>query len=239
MNVVTSAMLAVALGVVPGAAASTSAFSAAAAPAAAVNDVVAPSVPEALHANVHNAGTLLFLTWAPSADNEGGSGLDEYEVFKNGERVGTVRGEAAAMPLTLGEVSTFTVRAIDKAGNVSAFSEEIIPKVIDDIAPSIPGSLKGEVDATGTAVKLTWARSGDNAGGTGIGHYMVYKGDRAWQEVDASASSTIMKIKQGEVASFTIVSIDKAGNPSEHSNAVTVDEAGNVSAVPNTPALTR
>jgi chitodextrinase len=81
-----------------------------------VADTVKPTVPAGLSAT-GSAGQVA-LSWQPSTDNVGITG---YRIYRNGSQVGSVLGNLTTFThtnLTTGTYS-YTVRAIDAAGNLS------------------------------------------------------------------------------------------------------------------------
>ncbi|GAA3881494.1 hypothetical protein GCM10022381_24690 [Leifsonia kafniensis] len=84
-------------------------------------DTTAPSVPTALAASATtSAGTTL--TWVLSTDNVAVTG---YEIYRNGALVTTIEAPATTYTdtgLTASTTYTYTVKARDAAGNVSAAS---------------------------------------------------------------------------------------------------------------------
>ncbi|MBT0995113.1 cellulase family glycosylhydrolase [Cellulomonas sp. DKR-3] len=88
-----------------------------------VTDVTPPSVPTGLTAGTATTTTLP-LTWSPATD--AGSGVDGYDVYRGTTLVGTSSTSAYTVTgLQPGTAYTFTVRARDKAGNVSARSAAV------------------------------------------------------------------------------------------------------------------
>ncbi len=84
-----------------------------------VTDTVAPSVPGNVTATVQNASSAL-VSWTASTDNVGVTG---YEIYRNGVKIGT----SATTSYTDNGLSaqtdySYTVKAFDAAGNLSAFS---------------------------------------------------------------------------------------------------------------------
>jgi chitodextrinase len=81
-----------------------------------------PSVPANLRASV-GSSTLINLSWAPSSDS---TGPVSYQVFRSGNLVGTVSAtsypDAGLAPAT---TYTYTVRAVDGAGNFSLQSSPV------------------------------------------------------------------------------------------------------------------
>jgi chitinase len=141
--------------------------------AAPTADSIAPSVPSGLAQTAANESSVS-IAWTASADNVGGSGLRGYDVFRNGTLVGSTTTTAytdSALAASTGY--TYTVRAVDVAGNASAQSAGVVasttPAATGGTAPS--GSrLTGyftqwgiynskyfvkNLDASGSASKLT------------------------------------------------------------------------------------
>jgi chitinase len=89
-------------------------------------DTVAPGVPSGLAVTAQGESSISF-QWSASSDNVGGSGLARYEVFRDGASVGTTTTTAytdSALSASTGY--TYTVRAIDNAGNASAQSSGLV-----------------------------------------------------------------------------------------------------------------
>ena len=97
-------------------------------------DTTAPSKPSNIQAfnvsNLSSAKQLVFLSWKASTD--AGSGLKEYQIFKNGVTLSGSEGsntDSSASPQNdktyyIDEgVGTYTVKAIDNAGNISTSDE--------------------------------------------------------------------------------------------------------------------
>lgn len=90
----------------------------------AVNDTQPPTAPTNLAASAHTA-TTVSLQWSASTDNIGVTG---YDIYNGGTLAGTVNGTTTAYTVTGLSPSTaytFTVKARDAAGNVSAASAAI------------------------------------------------------------------------------------------------------------------
>ena len=81
------------------------------------------------------------LTWKASTDNVG---VQSYTIYRGGVAVGTSTTPAytdTAAPLA--KTSTYTVRARDAAGNVSAVSNSVSAAVpADKTAPTLPTGLR-------------------------------------------------------------------------------------------------
>jgi chitodextrinase len=186
---------------------------------ATVADSVKPTAPSAL-SGTGTPGQVV-LNWTGSTDNVGVTG---YRIYRNGTQVGSALGNLTTFThtnLTSGTYS-YTVRAIDAAGNLSDPSNAASVTVPDSTKPSKPGSLKATA-GTGQAV-LTWKASTDNVAVTG---YRIYRGTT---QVGAVAGNVLTYTDTGVVGSlsYTVRAIDAAGNLSDPSNTATVTVADSV-----------
>jgi fibronectin type 3 domain-containing protein len=135
-------------------------------------DDTAPSVPGNVVATP--GGTTVTITWNSSTD--AASGLAGYRVFRNGVAMsgalvtGTSYTDTSPQP----SVSyTYTVRAVDVAGNESAAgTSNTITTGGDTTAPSVPATLSVAQSGAGTFT-LQWPASTDT--GSGIRGYHVYR----------------------------------------------------------------
>jgi hypothetical protein len=107
-------------------------------------DTVAPSAPTGLASPSHTTNSVA-LSWTASTDNIGVTG---YQILRGGTQVTTTSGpsytDAGLSPSTS---YTYTVKAYDAAGNVSAASS---PLTVSTSATSTPGSY--EAEATGNTL---------------------------------------------------------------------------------------
>ncbi|POM27862.1 Exoglucanase B precursor [Actinomadura rubteroloni] len=87
-------------------------------------DTTKPSVPGDVKAAVNQKDVTL--TWSASKDEDGGSGLAGYYVFQDGKQLGgLVTGTKQVVSGLANGTYTFTVKAVDKAGNVSDASSPV------------------------------------------------------------------------------------------------------------------
>ncbi len=139
---------------------------------AGTSDTIAPSTPTNLTAS-GTTQTSTNLSWTASTDNVGVTG---YNVYRGTTLLTTVTGTTyTATGLTASTAYTFTVRARDAAGNLSAASNTAnvttLANTTDTTAPSTPTlSASG---TTQTSTNLSWTVSTDNVGVTG---YNIYRG---------------------------------------------------------------
>ena len=184
-----------------------------------VTDTTAPSVPTGLTAGTTTT-TSVPLSWTASTDNTGGSGVAGYEVYRGTTLVGTTTTTSYTVTgLTAGTAYSFTVRAKDLAGNVSAASSAVSATtqtgtVTDTTAPSVPSGLTAGTTTT-TSVPLSWTASTDNVAVTG---YDVYRGTTL-VGTTTSTSYTVTGLTAATAYSFTVRAKDAAGNVSAASAA--------------------
>ena len=180
-------------------------------------DTQAPSVPTGLAAsNLTTTGVTL--TWTASTDNVGVTG---YRVFRGTTQIGTPTATTFAVTgLTASTPYSFTVRAVDAAGNVSNASSALsvtTTAVADTQAPTAPSNLQSS-NLTATGVTLTWTASTDNVGVTG---YRVFRGTT---QIGTPTATTfaVTGLTASTPYSFTVRAVDAAGNVSAASSPLSV-----------------
>jgi hypothetical protein len=82
------------------------------------SDATAPGVPANLH-ETSSDGTNVSLAWNKATDT-GGSGGVRYEILRDDRPIASTTGNTTSITVPMGGNNRFFVRAIDKAGNVSA-----------------------------------------------------------------------------------------------------------------------
>ncbi|WP_436245527.1 fibronectin type III domain-containing protein [Paenibacillus sp. LjRoot56] len=177
-----------------------------------IPDTVAPSAPTNLHAVGQTAGSV-DLAWNASTDNIGVTG---YNVYKDTVLVGTVTGLTfTASGLIAANSYTFTVKAVDAAGNVSPASQAYVTN--DTQAPTAPTNLAAS-DIKMKSVTLTWDPSTDNGGVTG---YEINDGTKLVATV-TGVTYTVTGLEAYSGYTFTVKARDGSGNLSPASNPVDV-----------------
>jgi len=114
---------------------------------------------------------------------------------------------------------SYTVKALDAAGNVSAASTAVTGTTSggsDTQAPSTPSGVAVS-DMTASSVSLSWTASTDNVGVAG---YRVYRGS-ALVGSPTTTSFTDTGLTASTAYSYTVKAVDAAGNLSAASTAVT------------------
>ncbi|MET0789301.1 MAG: glycosyl hydrolase [Cellulomonas sp.] len=185
-------------------------------------DTTAPSAPTNLAAS-GTTSTSTSLSWSGSTDNVGVTG---YEVLRNGTVVGTASGTSyAASGLAASTTYSFTVRALDAAGNRSASSGAVAVTTSagggDTTAPSVPTGLTAS-GTTSSATSLAWGASTDNVGVAG---YEVLR-NGAVVGSTAARTYTATGLAASTAYAFSVRAYDAAGNRSGASTAVTVTTSG-------------
>ncbi|WP_442954387.1 fibronectin type III domain-containing protein [Paenibacillus sp. MMS18-CY102] len=183
-------------------------------------DVTAPTVPTNLHVTATTSASIT-LAWNASTDNVAVAG---YNVYRGTTLVGSTANGMLSYTNTGLAASTsysFTVKAKDAAGNLSAASSAVSattqPPTIDLTPPSVPANLHS-TSTTSISVTLAWNASTDNVGVTG---YDVFRGSTLTASVSGT-SAVITGLSASTAYSFTVKAKDAAGNVSAASSAVSV-----------------
>jgi chitodextrinase len=180
-------------------------------------DTTAPSAPTSLTAS-GTTTTTTNLSWTAATDNVGVTG---YDVYRGTTLLGTVATTTYNVTgLTAATAYTFSVKAKDAAGNVSASSNTVNVTTLsasDTTAPSAPTSLTAS-GTTQTTTNLSWTASTDNVGVTG---YDVYQGATLKATV-TTTSYAVTGLTAATAYTFSVKAKDAAGNISAASNTVNV-----------------
>jgi uncharacterized repeat protein (TIGR03806 family) len=200
------------------------------------SDGTPPSAPSGLTATA-SGSTRVDLSWSAATDS-GGSGLAGYRVLRNGVQIAsgitsTVYADNAVAPSTS---YSYTVRAIDGAGNVSADSNTAQATTgADTVAPSAPTGLAASA-LSSTSIRLTWNASSDS-GGSGLAGYRVFRGGTQIATGVAGTTYTDGTLTPNTSYSYTVRALDGAGNVSGASNAASTTTSGDTTAPPAPAAL--
>lgn len=172
-------------------------------------DTEAPSAPKNLVAS-QTFGTTTDLSWTESTDNVG---VTAYEIYSGANLIATINGPANWYRVTkLDNITnyTFTIKAKDAAGNISASSNQVSITTLDSTRPTTPSNLTAS-ELTENSVKLSWEPSTDNVAVTA---YDLYNSDTFWKRIDAPATSYTVALSQGYTYRFSLKARDAAGNVS-------------------------
>jgi fibronectin type 3 domain-containing protein len=182
-----------------------------------IADTTPPTAPGTPVAQpVSGSPQTMALSWSPSTDNIGVTG---YNLYRNGTLLLAGVSGTSALDTTATDVTTYTytVTALDAAGNVSASSPPCTVTTPDWTPPSPPiltaaGGPANELD-------LSWSGASDNVGVTG---YDVYR-DGVSTPVATGVTGTSWAdtgLAAGSTHSYVVVARDAAGNASAPSNSV-------------------
>jgi fibronectin type 3 domain-containing protein len=188
-------------------------------------DTTAPSTPAGLAANAVNSNQVN-LSWSASTDS-GGSGLAGYNIYRNGSKINSSPVASTSYGDGTVSVSTaysYTVEAVDGAGNVSAKSSAVsatTPDAPDTTPPSAPTGLQAKA-VSDSEISLSWNASTDR-GGSGLAGYKVHRGTSLLNVSPiAGTSYHDTTAKPQTQYSYTVQAVDGAGNVSADSNTVSV-----------------
>ncbi|MGE8055833.1 lytic polysaccharide monooxygenase [Bacillus mycoides] len=185
-------------------------------------DTEAPSIPNGLQVQKVTANSIE-LIWNTSTDNVG---IKRYQIFRNGEMIDTIPGthfiDKKLQPST--EYS-YTVKAIDAAGNVSKESTAITVKTTvetpDTKAPTQPKGLHS-MGTTVSSVDLMWSPSDDSIG---VDHYDIYREIAGSMKKIGTSNATSYFEKDllaNTTYKYAVKAVDVAGNESMQSDIFTV-----------------
>ncbi|MFD0587458.1 lytic polysaccharide monooxygenase [Paenibacillus sp. GCM10027627] len=142
-------------------------------------DTQAPTAPNTLHVMGTPTATSVQLMWNASTDNVGVTG---YQVFRGTTLVQTVSGSTLSYTvtgLTANTAYTFTVKAIDAAGNVSAASNSIpattaqTPTTYPTWSASAVYVQGSKVTYNGVNYEAKWWTQGETPSSSGTGAWKV------------------------------------------------------------------
>lgn len=175
-------------------------------------DTQPPTVPQALGAT---AGlTSVSLAWTASTDDTSVTG---YVIGRNGSQIATVGGTAFGNGgLRPNTTYTYTVAALDAAGNRSSAATVTVTTLADRAAPTTPRWFH-RARQSGRYVTFAWSASRDNVR---VARYAVYKVGRAAPVAWTTRTSIRIYTQRG--ANYYVRAFDTSGNASGRSNWVRV-----------------
>ncbi len=177
-------------------------------------DITPPDAPAALTAQATLTASKPSLSWTLSSDN-GGSGIVQYVVFRGAVQAGVSSGTTFIdTTLATNGSYSYTVKAADAAGNLSAASSPLTV-TWDSTAPPVPINLTA-TSPTSAAPALNWQSGG---AATDFDHYDLFRGSTLVYS-GAGTSYTddqpTPPVASGNL-SYTVRSVDALGNSSSAS----------------------
>lgn len=191
-------------------------------------DTQAPSTPTGLSASAIDANSVR-LNWVASSDNVGVSG---YRVLRGGIQIAEVLSGPGYVDngLSASTSYSYTLRAFDAAGNVSATSTAATvttPAPADTQAPTVPTNLVASNISTNAAT-ISWAASTDNVA---VATYLVLRGGVQIASTAATSYSD-SGLAAGSSYSYTVKAQDAVGNTSAASAPLSLSTSpGNLATV--------
>jgi large repetitive protein len=160
------------------------------------------------------------LTWTASPSSD----VATYRVLRDGVEVGSVPAGTTSFTdagLANGRAYSYTVVAVDAAGNRSAASGTTTTTPRDAVAPAAPTAVSATPGSGSATVR--WTAPAD----TDLASYRVLRADGSVAAAVAApaTSATVTGLANGTPASFTVVVVDTSGNTSPASASVTVTPA--------------
>jgi chitodextrinase len=177
--------------------------------------------------------TTTILSWTGSTDNIAVTG---YNIYQGATLIGsTVSSPYTVTGLTAGTAYTFTVRAKDADGNLSAPSNAVnITTLAPDTTPPTAPTLTFS-GTTSTSTILSWSGATDNISVTG---YNIYQGVTQIGTTTSATTFTVTGLTPSTTYTFTVKAKDAAGNLSPNSNTISVTTQAPDTTSPSTPTLT-
>jgi len=187
------------------------------------SDTLPPTVPGGLSASEITDSSIT-ISWEASGDNVA---VKAYILFQDKVQISTDsltrQNIAGLLPQT---IYTYTVRAVDRAGNLSKLSPQITATTLkketatdsierDTIAPTAPKNLTA-TDTTLTSAVLNWNAATD---GVGVTAYRVYQ-DTVLLASVPDTTYLVTNLTSDVEYNFSVSAIDAAENESTFSNVV-------------------
>ncbi|MDA8686255.1 fibronectin type III domain-containing protein, partial [Robiginitalea sp.] len=161
--------------------------------------------------------TSVRLNWTESVDNVG---VVNYEIFQDEVSIALISNVSSytVIGLTNGVTYTFSIRAIDAAGNTSEVSNLLEVTTIDIVSPTAITDLVAS-NVTDTTADLTWSAATDNIGVT---NYLIFRNGALLADAGTATSYTVTGLTTATPYSLTVVAQDAFGNTSSVSNVVLI-----------------
>jgi chitodextrinase len=188
------------------------------------HDVTAPTAPGTPIVSNSTLSTVT-LTWPASTDVVG---VSAYSIYNGGSLMATSTSTSHVLSVVNGATYTLTVKAVDRAGNLSASSPSVT-YAHDTTAPSAPGTPTAS-GPTSTSVVLSWTVATDNIGVLG---YTIYDGVTAIGT--STTASYVPSVVEGSTYNFSVRSFDKAGNVSPSSGTLVYVHDSTAPTAPGAP----
>jgi fibronectin type 3 domain-containing protein len=188
-------------------------------------DISPPSLVVSVVAAASPTSSAPDLSWPTASDS--GSGIAGYRLLRNGVAVADVSSTGYVDAAAPAGTSSYAVRSIDRAGNLSALSP-VADVTVDRTPPGVP-AVSAAQPVTASAPQLDWPAAADD--GSGLDHYRVFRDGVAIASPVDSAYTDGSALADG-VYIYTVTSVDAAGNESASSAPVAVSVDTTAPSVP-------
>jgi subtilisin family serine protease len=188
-------------------------------------DITAPTTPSQVDViSLTKSG--FTLRWFGATDS--GSGIQNYEIYRNGLLIASLPATDSQYTFTgLEEYSSHTLRilAIDQANNRSEMSNGLVVRTLDVTAPTAPTNLVTS-NVTANGFVLSWNAAQDNVAVAG---YRIYFNGTLEQTVSAAVlQAEFTGLVSGMSYTIQLSAYDQTGNESTLSQSVSVQLLDNV-----------
>jgi len=183
---------------------------------ATTSDATKPSTPTGVSATAAAGVNSITVTWGASTDNVAVTG---YRIYRSdvSAPVGSVDGSVRTYTDTTVQGSTsytYTVTAVDAAGNESDPSTLVTVTSSDTVKPTAPATVTAST-VSDTQVNITWAAGTDNVSVTA---YRVFRNGTQVGTVQAPALAYSDTAASADTTyAYSVRSVDAAGNVSDAS----------------------
>ncbi len=157
------------------------------------------------------------LIWDASTDNVG---VVSYEIYRGTTMIGfTTATSYTDTGLAANTIYSYTVKAKDAAGNLSAASNTLSVKTAapDTQTPTVPTNL-AVTNFTDTTVNLSWTAATDNVG---VAYYEIYR-DSVKVNTATGVTYTDSGLRPSTTYIYAVKAVDSSANASVLSSKVTV-----------------
>lgn len=158
---------------------------------------------------------------ASAADSDGT--IASVEFFRGGTSLGVDNAPPYTVTWNNATAGSHSFTAVAKDNlnattTSAAVSITVASGPVDTTAPSVPGGLNSP-SQTSNSVALSWNASTDNAGGSGVAGYDIYR-NGASAGTSATTSFTVGGLAASTSYTFTVRARDNAGNASAQSASI-------------------
>jgi fibronectin type 3 domain-containing protein len=183
------------------------------------NPATSPAVPTGLTVSGTTSSSAS-LSWTETNNSDPAA---SYKVYEGGTVVATpTTTNATISGLAPGSTHTYTVSAVDAAGNESAQSGSVPVTIPNPTAtPAVP-TVPVVSGTTSSSISLSWTEANNS---DPAASYRVYEGGTV-VATPTTTSATISGLASGSTHAYTVTAVDASGGESAHSVSVTGTTSG-------------